>query len=441
MLSDFRDQVSDGFRRYAANTIWLLAERVFRTLVNFFVAVWVARYLGPTGFGTLSFAQSFVFLFSALSSLGLDSIVVRDLVRRADQKYRILGSAFALKLAGALLTFPVLAVAILFTDTDTSTRLLVFVVAASVIFQSLNVLDFYFQSQVLSRYVAIATSLMASVSAIVKIALILLDAPLIAFAIMMGVDAMVLAAGLLYFYLKAGQELRAWKFDPTIARSLLVESLPLILSGLVVSIYLRIDQVMINQMIGAAAVGQYAVAVRISEAYYLIPLAITSSLFPAIVAAREANRETYHHRLQGLYDVLVWSALAATAVILIFGDGLISLLFGPAYTDASVVLRIHILAAVFVSVGLVSNKYFAAENRQIHVLYRSLIGVVINVVLNLLWIPRYGVAGAAMAIVATQFATTYLYTAISGDVRVLVVMSMRSFYLPRVLRDLGGHLR
>ena len=191
-----------GFRRYFANTAWLFAEKILRMVVGLFVGVWVARYLGPERYGLLSYAQSFVGLFGAIATLGLDGIVVRELVKDESKRNLLLGTAFLLKLFGAIMVLIVLAIAIKFTSNNQFANILIFIIGSATIFQSFNVIDLYFQSKVISRYVVFTNMLSLAMSSIIKIGLILYQASLIAFALMVPFDSIILALGYLYFYLK-----------------------------------------------------------------------------------------------------------------------------------------------------------------------------------------------------------------------------------------------
>ena len=145
-----------GFMRYFKNTSWLMGEKVLRMFVGLFVGIWVARYLGPEQFGLFSYAQSFVGLFVAFATLGLDGIIVRELVKDPNKRDALLGTAFRLKLIGALLVLIALAFAVKLSHQDTITTLLIFIVASATVFQSFNIIDFYFQANVLSKYTVYA---------------------------------------------------------------------------------------------------------------------------------------------------------------------------------------------------------------------------------------------------------------------------------------------
>ena len=417
-----------GFMRYFKNTSWLLGEKILRMAVGLFVGIWVVRYLGPEQFGLLSYAQSFVFLFTAFATLGLDGIVVRELVKDESKRDELLGTAFTLKLIGAVIVLLMLTLIINIMSADTQTKLLIIIIASATLFQSMNVVDFYFQSKVLSRYVAFANTLTLFVSSVVKIWLIVNDAPLVAFAAVVLLDSVVLSLGFLYTYLKVGGEITQWTFNKHIALNLLKDSWPLILSGLVVSIYMRIDQVMIKEMLNAEAVGQYAAAVRLSEAWYFIPMVIASSLFPAMIEAIKQSEELYCERLQKLYDLMVWLAIAIALPMTFLSDWLVNLLYGEQYShsQAGSVLMIHIWAGVFVFLGVASGKWFVVENLNGLSFLRAFYGMLVNVLLNIIMIPKYGVIGAAISTFISQCMAAYIWDFFHIKTRVNFWMKTKS---------------
>ena len=428
-----------GFRKYFFNTGWLFAEKVLRMAVGLFVGVWVARYLGPAQYGLLNYAGAFVGLFSVFATLGLDGIVVRELIKDESKKDVLLGTAFWLKIMGAIVMLIMIAIAVQFTSNDHYTNILVFIIAGSTIFQAFNVIDFYFQAKVLGKFIAMANSITLLLISIVKIALILYKAPLIAFVWASAFESLILALGYIYFYIKVSRhhnqqpttirhQLFHLTFNKKIAISLLKDSWPLILSGIAIMIYMRIDQVMLQEMIGSEAVGQYSAAVRISEAWYFIPMVISSSLFPAIVNAKKQSEELYYARLQRLYDLMVWISLAIALPMTFLSDWVVNLLYGSAYSQAGSVLMIHIWAGVFVSLGVASGRWFITENLQSLSFLRSFYGMVINLILNFILIPKFGVQGAAVATLISQVIAAYIFDFFNYKTRVMFFMKTKSFF-------------
>ena len=421
-----------GFRKYFANTSWLMAERIIRMTVALFVGVYVARYLGPERFGLLSYANSFVGLFLALATLGLDSIVIRELVKNPESRNELLGTAFGLKIFGTIIMWFFILISVPITENDNQTNIFIAILSFAILFQVFNVIDFNYQAEVKSKYVVKVQFFQLIFSSSTKLFLIFIKAPLLWFVWVYCFDTFLLAIGLVVIYMIKSGNFLLWRWKWEFARTLMRDSWPLILSGIIVSIYVNIDQVMIKHMIDEQAVGIYAIATRISTAWYFIPIAITSSMFPAILNAKYNNSSIYQQRLQALYDILVWLAILIAIVILCLSESIIDLLVGQEYAPAASVLSIAIIAGIFTNIGLINNKFFEAENRQIDILYRSLLGVSVNIFLNIILIKKYGVSGAAMATVAAQFSTSIVYTYLKKDARILFFMFLKSFDARRI---------
>lgn len=429
-------QNHQGFMKYFINTSWLFSEKILRMVVGLFVGIWVARYLGPEQFGLFSYAQSFVGLFLAFATLGLDGIVIRELVKDENRRDELLGTAFWLKLMGAFAVLLLLFSAVPFTSNEGETNLLIFIIASATIFQSFNVVDMYFQSKVLSKYVVYTNMVSLLFSSIIKIILILSEASLLAFAWVVLFDSFILSAGFVYYLFKhTDVDFRHLKFNAVTAKVLLKDSWPLILSSIVISVYMKIDQVMIKEMLDSEAVGHYAAAVRLSEAWYFIPMVISASLFPAIVKAKKVSEALYYARLQKLYDLMVWMALAIALPMTFMSDLLIELLYGIAYSEAAAVLMIHIWAGVFVFLGVASGKWFVAENLQLLSMWRTFFGILVNVLLNIFLIPQYGITGAAFATLISQVVAAYLFDVFYYKTRSMFYMKTKSLLLLRINND------
>jgi O-antigen/teichoic acid export membrane protein len=407
-----------GFQRYFANTSWMLAEQLLRMVAGLLVGIWVARYLGPEQFGIFSYAIAFASLFSSIAKLGLDGIVVRDLVRESNQRYIYLGTAFWLKMSGAIAMLVVVALVTQLTSSNRLINLYILIIASGAIFQSFEVIDFYFQSQVLSKFVSICKVTQLLLSSLLKLYFVFTGANLIWFVLITLVDQLTLALSLYlaYRYQKLGSFYR--HFDMTIAKQLLKDSWPLIFSGVIVMIYMRIDQIMIKEMLGEKEVGLYSAAVRLSEVWYFIPAIITTSLFPSIVNAKKTNNKLYYTRLERLYSLMVWLAITIALPMTFLSNLLVTLLYGEAYSEAGKVLMINIWSGVFVFLGVASSKWFISEGLQKYLTINTIVGAIVNILLNLLLIPRYGIYGAAIATVISQAVASYFMNLIFQRTRI-----------------------
>lgn len=386
-----------GLRKYLANTSWLMAGRIFRMLVLMLVGIYVARYLGPENFGLLSYALSFTGLFLALAMLGLDGIVVRELVKKPEQQDELLGTAFWLKLGGTFLMWAAIAAIAPMVGHDTGMNVLIAIFAFAAVFQAFNVIDFNFQAEVKSRYVVHAQFIQLVISSAVKLTFIAIEAPLVWFAWAYFIDGALIASGLVIMYFRKTGNLFHLKWNLRIATRLLRRCWPLIFSGVVISIYMKIDQVMLNFMMGSEAVGLYAAAVRISEAWYFIPVVVTSSVFPAIINSKQQNKTIYHQQLKKLYNLMAWLGISIALPISVLSPWIISILYGTHYAEAASVLAIHVWTGVFVFIGVASGKWLLNENLQIYTMINTSIAAVANIILNYYLIPLHGITGAAAA--------------------------------------------
>ena len=392
-----RLQLSTGFKKYFINTGWLFFERIIGMAITFFVGVYVARYLGPANFGLLSYAGSFVGLFAAIGTLGLDSILVRELVKDEKRRGELLGTTFIFKVIGSIFVLIIIVIAVRFTNNDNFTNLLIFIIAIGTIFQSFNVIKFYFQAKVLSKYTVYAQIFASIICAAIKLMLIYFNMGLIYFAMVTLLQSIILASGLIGMYIKQKSSLFSWSVNFGLAKNLLKDSWPLMFSGIAISIYMKIDQVMIKNMLDAKAVGNYAVAVRLSEVWYFIPMAITSSVFPAIINAKKISEKLYYERLQKLCNLMILISIVIALPISFFANDLINLIFGKQYNQAGLVLAIYIWAGMPVFVACVHGKYWIIENLTKIVFYLTINAAFLNVILNLILIPIYGIIGAALA--------------------------------------------
>jgi O-antigen/teichoic acid export membrane protein len=418
-----------GFMKYFKNTSWLMGEKILRMGVGLFLGVWIARYLGPEQFGLLSYAQSFVSIFGAIATLGLNGIVVRELVKDETQRDVLLGTAFVLKLIGAILILPVLAIAVQLTSNDAYTNLLVFIIASATIFQSFNVIDFYFQSKVLSKYVALANAVSLGVSSIVKIVLILNKAPLIAFAAVTVFDMTVLSVGLIFFYKKASLlKLMNWRFEWEMAKNLLKDSWPLILSGLVLMLQARIDQVMIKEMLGNIEVGYYSVAMRLIEIFGFVPMMLRDSLYPSIQSAKSNSEELYQNRLLNLYRLNFILFLVTAIPIYIFAEKLVVLLFGESYQPATILLSLMSIRLFFTNMGVARGVYILTENLMKYSLLSMILGTVTNIILNYYWIPEFGAKGAVVATIVSFTVTIFLIDILYSKTRKNALLQIKSIF-------------
>ena len=409
------------------NTGWLFADKIFRMGIGLLVGVWVARYLGPEKFGIFNYAVAIVSLFTAVATLGLNNIVVRDLIKHPEDVNATLGTACLLQLIGGVISTAAAVITVSFIrPDDTTTRLIVAIIGSSMIFKASDVIRYWFETKVQSKYTVWIDNIVLLITSSIKIVLILNNAPLPTFAWAVFLEYALIAALLIVAYTSKESQISKWTYKIKRAKTLLNDSWPLILAGLAGMLYMRIDQIMLGQILNNEAVGIYSAAVRISEIFYLIPLVIIPSVYPTIIKAKEKNINLYNNHYRNLFAAMQAISIGLAIPITFLSNWITDILYGPGYSESATVLTIHIWGALFVFSGLASNRWFVAENLQKYTFYRTLAGCGLSLILNYLLIPDYGPTGSAFASVISQSLACVFFNATSRKTRAIFLMQIQA---------------
>ncbi len=394
--------------------------------ISFFIIIALTRYLGPENFGLLSYSQSFVGIFVAFATLGLNVILVRELTKDKEKNDRLIGTAIIIKLIASIIAIAMIFI-INFNIEDKEAVLLTNIISLMLIFQSINTLDTYFQANIISKYSVLANLLAFVVSSVVKLGLIFFKAELIYFAYALVFDSIVIALGYMYIYVRQNRSLISLKYDKEIAIYFIKNGWPLMMVAMAAFIYTRTDIVMLKHLLDNEAVGNYAAATRVSELFYFIPLLITQSIFPKIVEMRQKSKQEYFELLEKLYKLIVWSMIPLTLGLFVFSDLVVSIIYGVQYTQTSGVLSILAFAIVLNAVGTITTKVLYVEHYERKYLYRSILGVFVNIGLNFYFIPIYGAQGAAAATLITLFVIYYIYDIFDRDLHKFYYLKVKCF--------------
>jgi PST family polysaccharide transporter len=406
---------------------WLMVDRVIRMGMGLFVGVWVARYLGPDQFGSLNFATAFIALFGTVTTLGLDGILVRELLHNSQDTGEILGTTFALRSIASLLSVGIsIATLKLIQPHDRQALLLVSILSLTLVFQAFDTIDCFFQSQVRSKITVWAKNGAFLVFAAIRVWMIYTKMPLWGFAAAMAGEAMLGAVGLVLGYRLSGGNISIWRTSKNRAAQLLRQSWPVIFSGMAIMIYMRLDTVMLKMMQGDFAVGLYSAATRVSEVWYFIPMAIVSSVSPAIMRIKD-DPELFYGRLRKLFSLMTLSACVIGSIVALTSNTIIRMLYSNTYSGAGPVLAVHVWASVFVFLGVAQSPWDISKNMLKLSLYRTVAGAIINVAMNLYLIPKYSAMGAAIATVVSYAISGVFANAFCARTRPIFYMQMRSF--------------
>ena len=398
--------------------------------IGIVVTIAMGRYLGPNNFGVFNYVIAYVGLFSTITYLGLNEIIITEIVKFPQSIYKVKGTVFLLIFFASLITIFLIAFSLLFQSNNFTTNIYILILSLSLLFQPFYVIDYYFQSQVLSKYTVSSQFFSLIFISSLKLSLIYIDAPLKYFVIVALLESALISLGLVIVYFKkSNNTFSSWTFDFLLAKKMLKNSWPIILSSVSIAIYMRIDQLMLKDILGFEAVGNFSVAVRLTELWYFVPMSIGSSFFPALINAKKLNEEMFNTRFLKLMSMMVLISLTISIFTLFFSKFIILKLYGISYINAVQVLNIYIWASIFVFLGVVTSKWYIIENLNRLSFFRSLFGAFINIGLNLILIPKFGINGAAISTLISFSVQVYFSNLLFKKTRSLFYLQSNALFL------------
>jgi O-antigen/teichoic acid export membrane protein len=405
------DWDQNGFQKYFQNTGWIFIAKMMTFAMSFLTVAMVARYLGPENYGKLSYAQSFVSIFSVFASLGIDQILYRDLVSHPEREYEILGTAFMAKLIFGSITFIVTIICASIVNTDPILTWMIGIIALTFLLQPLGILSLFFQARVQAKYASIITMILAFLIPGLKLLIITIDQGILYFATLLALEALVLALFNTYLYIAVfHKNPLEWKYSGVIFKKLAYDSWPLLLASFSGYLYGRIDQVMIQHVLNSASVGLFDAAVRLTEIWGFFPGIFITSLFPAIINARKSNHAEYVKRFITLCGFSLSVAAVIAACVCLTAPLIIGVMFGPEFHESATILRIYIWSLVGAIAVSLMQSYLITENKTTKIFFLSSFGALVNITLNWQLIPLFGVYGAAYTTVVSYIAIIVMFS-------------------------------
>ena len=407
---------------------WLAADRAFRLGLGFVVSVLVARHLGPAGSGLLQSGLALAALLAALVDLGLEGVLRRELVRSPERSGELMGTAFALRLAVFL---PAAAVfLVLFSrEAPDAGPLLGGLLALTVAMPVMLTFETWFLARGSIRENVLAQNAAFVLGAAARAALALLGAGLTAFGATAAAETVMIGAGLWIAARREGVTARPWRFSAGLARSLLRDSAPLLVTTFAITVYRRIDLVMITSLVGESATGTYAVAVKLAETGYVLPMILFNAGFPFLTQTHAEDRAQYRKALNRFFHAVTWLGLIFAALLTWAAPQLVSLVYGARFAGAAAPLALYAWTAVLIGQGIVRSQWLLLENLQWHGLWFAISGAVANIALNAVLIPRYGTSGAALACLASLAVSLYITPIFFPRTRAVWRAGLGAFFL------------
>lgn len=425
-----------SLKKIFGNSMWQITEKILTMLLSVVVTSVVARYLGTEQYGLVNYIISVVMLFTTFSTLGMEQITINDIIDGKESKEKILGTSFIIRLIGGIILIIISQITLyVLTQGDRLSQILGIIMGTCILFKAFEVVEYYLQSQMKLKVSSIIRFVTTITVAAAKLLVVYFDLGIVGFTCTYLIDAIV--AGFLFFIWYKKRNKERWRFSKKYAKSLLSRCWYIAIAGLMTTIYMRIDQVMLGTMLASKAEnGIYAAAVRIAEMWYFVPLAIISSFQPVIMSQKkEKNEVEYKKMMQRLYDFVAVIGIVCGIIISLFGWIAIYILYGSEYAGASSVLSISVWAGLFATLGSARSVWLVAENKQRYTLVYTAVGCIINVGLNAILIPKMGAYGAAIATLVAQLIANIFALIPFKETRESSIMMLKSIFYNKTCID------
>lgn len=399
--------LQENLQRALKNGAWLTLDKLTRGVANFIVGACIARYLGPDQFGLLSYVLAYLAFFQVFANLGMDSIVVRELVHFQGCTKTIgnlLGTTLLMRFTAGLVSwcFAVLLMAVIYSWDDQVVPLIA-LAGGSLVFQAADTIDLWFQSQNASRKTVLAKFFAFSLSSSLKLFLIYIGAPLIFFAAAIFFEFGMIALSLIFMYRNNASDITLNSSFRNYGLKLVKESWPIIISGFVINIYMRIDQLIIQSMLGSKEVGLFSVAFIFVSLWSTIPVIVCSSFMPMVSNYKSSNESVYILCISRILRFLLLIGILISILVMIFSEKIIIFIYGAEYVEAVPVLKILIFIIIPVFLGLGQGLWIFNEKKTHLYLKQTIVGLFFSIPLSLILIKYYGIEGAAISAVLSNF--------------------------------------
>lgn len=417
-------------KKILLNSSWLVSDKFFNLIIGVFITAIVARYFGPELYGEYNYALAFVSLFTAISIMGLDTLTIKSIVEKNYAEGTILFTSLVLRVVGGFILTILASIIIRIIEPSNQTmHLLVLIMSLTMVGKSFEVLEYYFHAHHKAKVTSLIRIIAYSFVATLNIVVVILGGELIHYTLVYLIDALIVGFALVFAYFHLSSNKSGWAFSFGYVKYVLSQNVYLILSGVMITIYMRIDQVMLGKILNSSAVGIYSAASKVAEMWYFIPLAIITSFKPVIMTKKIDNELDYLKSIQLLYSIVAWIGIFFGIVITLFAETIITILYGKAYIEAANILIISSWTGIFATLGSARGIWLISEGLQKYSIVYIGFGAIINIILNYLLIPKIGGYGAAIATLVSQILVAIIVPYLFYSTRVSSNMIIKGILL------------
>ena len=398
------------------NASWIIACKIMQSVCSFIIGVFTARYLGPTSYGLISYAASIVAFFLPIMQLGFSSTLVREIVNQPEREGQVLGTSLALNIISSIAcVIGITTFSFLSTPTETETIVVCGLYSLSLVFQASEMIQYWFQAKLLSKYPSIVSLVAYVVVSLYKVYILIAGKSVRWFAVTHVIEACIIASALLIIYLKCGKQKLSFSLE--LAKEMFSRSKHYISAARMVVVFQQTDRLMLKWMLNETETGYYSASLTCLGITGFVFMAIIDSARPSILESKKRSEKEYAEKLTMLYTVVNLLSLAQSIAMTVFAKMIIGIIFGADFLPASRVLQVAVWYTAFGYYGTVRNVWILAEEKQQYLWKINLAGATLNVVLNFILIPILGGVGAAIASLATQLFTNVVLCFVIKPIR------------------------
>lgn len=422
------------------NISWILVQNIYTMLIGMIITGIVARHYGTEGYGIINFGTSFVSLFSFIAIFGTNHIIINDFTKNKSDAGTILKTNFIVRLMLSIFALIICQITAGIMYNDSTIKIIILLFNINTILSCSDVITYYAQSKIKNKYISICKIISFTILSILKIIVISYNLNIIYLVATYLIETLIYSTLLILSFkkIKDKDEVIIYKFDKSYAKNLLKRSKYFALSSLMVTIYLKIDQVMLGTFFtDKSVVGIYAAAVKISELWTFVPISVITSFKPIIIDCKAKNDDlAYKKNLQKLYNIVSLICFIFLFGIIIFGKLGIHIIYGKNYYEAYLPLIILTLGVWFGVLGNIHYIWMTCENKEKYSTIYSLVGCVSNIILNAILIPKYSYYGAAIATLISQISSNIIVFNLMPKARIISLMALKSLNIFNGIKEL-----
>ena len=417
-----------------ANASWIIGCKLVQAVLGVLISMFTARYLGPSNFGVINYASAVIAFAAPITKLGLQHILVQEIVYNPTSEGKILGSSLLISLISSFFCIlGVISFACISNSGETETIIVCALYSTLLIAYSVELMQYWFQAKLISKYASVVSVIAYFFVSIYKVVLLITECSVYWFAVSNAIDHIMIGFVLLVIYNKKSKY--RLSFSMKTAKKLLNKSKFFIFSSMMTTIFAQTDKVMLKLMLGDEITGIYSAASACAGMTSFVFAAIIDSMRPTIVACKKDNDFSYEEKLCRVYAIVIYIALAQSVMMTLLAKPIIRILYGSSYYSSISVLAIIVWQTTFSYIGSVRNIWILAENKQHYLWVINLSGALTNVVLNIILIPGLGAEGAAIASLATQIVANVFLGYIIKPIRYSNYLVLKSLH-PKVLLEM-----